>query len=201
MASSHPDDAANRERDPDNKMLWRFPPRRLEAEVVRDSLLHCAGELDGRFGGGEIAQDQGLTVPRRSLYFAHHGETRMAFLDLFDAANPTDCYRRATSVRPQQALALANSELTLRMARKLAAKITEPDDISFVRAAFEQVLAREPTPAELAASIGFLAKQAELFRAMKLTPTPDGPSADPTRRARENLLAALFNHTDFVTLR
>ena len=72
---------------------------------------------------------------------------------------------------------------------------------AFVRAAFELVLAREPTPAELAASAAFLAKQAELFRGMKLTPTPGGPSADPTRRARENLLAALFNHTDFVTLR
>jgi hypothetical protein len=125
----------------------------------------------------------------------------MAFLDLFDAANPTDCYRRASSVRPQQALALANSELTLRMARKLAGKLTEPDDTAFVRAAFEQVLAREPTAAEAAASAAFLAKQAELFRTMKLTPTPDGPSAEPTRRARENLLAALFNHTDFVTLR
>ncbi|MFO0927594.1 MAG: DUF1549 domain-containing protein [Gemmataceae bacterium] len=83
MASAHPGGAVNRQLDPDNRLLWHFPVRRLEAEAVRDSLLHAAGALDDRIGGPEIAQDLGLTVPRRSLYFAHHGETRMAFLDLF----------------------------------------------------------------------------------------------------------------------
>jgi hypothetical protein len=202
MASSHPADAGNRERDPDNRFLWHFPPRRLEAEVVRDSLLHCAGELDDTIGGPEIAQEQGLTVPRRSLYFAHHGETRVAFLDLFDAANPGDCYRRVASIRPQQALALANSELTLRMARRLAGKLAAgAADERFIRSAFEQILARPPTQAEQTAALGFLTRQIELFRTMKLAPIPDGPSTEPVRRARENLLVALFNHTDFVTLR
>jgi hypothetical protein len=215
MDSTHRDAATNRRADPDNHLLWKYPARRLEAEVVRDSLLHAAGELDRVMGGQEIAQEQGLAVQRRSLYFAHHGETRMAFLDLFDAANPCDCYRRSASVRPQQALALANSELTLRMARRLAGKLMPdfPADDRFVNAAFEQVLARPATQAELAACTAFLARQVRLFRASpplatrgaNATPLAtmpgDAPSTDPVRRARENLVHALFNHTDFVTLR
>jgi hypothetical protein len=208
MASTHHGDAANRARDPDNRLLWRYPPRRLEAEVVRDGLLHAAGELDRTMGGHEIAQGQGLTAQRRSLYFAHHGESRMDFLDLFDAANPCDCYRRSSSVRPQQALALANSELTLRLARRLAGKLLAdfPAAKPFITAAFEQVLGRPASPAEQAAAAAFLSRQERLFR---LNPPPpvaaavagDAPSTDPVRRARENLVHTLFNHTDFVTLR
>src|SRR5439155_1678504 len=158
-------------------------------------------------GGPEIPQEQGLTSRRRSLYLAHHGETRTEFLDLFDAANPCDAYRRTTSVLPQQALALTNSELAQRLSRVLARKLAaaKPDD-EFVRAAFEQVVGRPPRENEAAASVRFLARQRELFEAnaaeLKATAgQPDGPSADPATRARENLVLALFNHTDFVTIR
>jgi hypothetical protein len=201
-------DTPNLKADPDNVYLWRFPAARMQAEVVRDSLLHVAGELDTTAGGPEIPQDQGLTSRRRSLYFAHHGETRMEFLDLFDAANPCDAYRRTASVLPQQALALTNSELALQLSRVLARKLggsAEGDD-EFVRAAFEQVLGRAPREVEAAASVKFLARQRELFEASAAelkaaAKQPDGPSIDPTARARENLVLALFNHTDFVTVR
>ncbi|MGL4552958.1 MAG: DUF1553 domain-containing protein, partial [Gemmataceae bacterium] len=117
-------------------------------------------------------------------------------LDLFDAGNACDCYRRPVSVRPQQALALANSELTSGMARRLAARLTSEWAAAdgFVTAAFEQVLSRPPTQAERTASGAFLARQEALFRSRL-------PAADPALRARENLVQALFNHTDFVTLR
>jgi hypothetical protein len=128
----------------------------------------------------------------------------MEFLDLFDAANPCDAYRRTASVLPQQALALANSELAQRMSRVLAKKLAGETD--FVRAAFESVLSRPPRAAEAAAAAKFLARQRELFAAhaaeLKRNPDgPSGPSADPATRARENLVLALFNHTDFVTVR
>jgi hypothetical protein len=128
----------------------------------------------------------------------------MPFLDLFDAANPCDCYRRSASVRPQQALVLANSDLTRRMAARLAGKLAAgfPADGEFVAAAFEQVLARPASPAEQAAAASFLARNSFTCRASPPPPVPaGGPSADPVRRARENLVQALFNHTDFVTLR
>ena len=193
--------------DRDNVYLWKFPTNRLEAEAVRDSLLVTAGELDTTAGGPEIPQDQGLTSRRRSLYFAHHGEARMEFLDLFDAANPCDAYRRTASVLPQQALALTNSELAIRMSRGLAGKLSvATSDAEFVTAAFEQVLSRPPRAAEASASAAFLARQRKLFEAntaelKAAAKQSGGPSPDPATRARENLVLALFNHTDFVTVR
>jgi hypothetical protein len=183
-----------RSQDPDNIYLTRFPTNRMEAEVVRDSLLHLAGELDPAMGGVEISQDQAMTSKRRSIYLAHHGETRAQFLDLFDAANPCDAYRRTISVLPQQALALSNSELAVQLARTLAKKLPARDDELFVTAAFEQVLARPPRPAERTASMAFLTQQRKLFEA-------ELKGSDPTARARENLVQTLFNHTDFVTVR
>jgi mono/diheme cytochrome c family protein len=195
--------AANHQIDPDNRLLWRFPVARMEAEVVRDSLLHAGGELDLTMGGPEIPHAQGLTSRRRSLYFAYHGESQMEFLALFDAANPCDAYRRTTSVLPQQALALSNSELAVREGRVLARELWQSvaadtaRETAFVRAAFEQILGRAPTPAELRASTGFLASQVQMF----VENRAELPGADPRIRACENLVHALFNHNDFVTIR
>ena len=194
--------------DADNVYLWRFPTNRLEAEAVRDGLLAVAGELDATLGGPEIPQDKAQTSRRRSLYVAHHGEARAEFLDIFDAANACDAYRRTTSVLPQQALALTNSDLAQRLSRLLAGKLAaaaKADD-AFIRTTFDQVLCRPPREAEAAASTKFLVRQRELFEASaaewKAAPKqPGGPSADPAQRARENLVLALFNHTDFVTVR
>ncbi len=201
-------DAESAKRDSDNVYLWRFPTNRLEAEAVRDSLLASAGELDATAGGLEIPQDQGMISRRRSLYFAHHGEARMEFLDIFDAANPCDAYRRTTSVLPQQALALTNSDLAQRLSRVLAGKLSASakEEADFIRIAFEQVLSRPPQKGEATATAKFLAKQRELFEAnaaeLKAAPKAvGGPSTDPAQRARENLILALFNHTDFVTVR
>src|SRR5439155_15346458 len=123
---------------------------RMEAEEVRDSVLYAAGELDLKLGGPEIPHEEGLTSRRRSLYFAHHGESKMEFLELFDGANPGECYRRTTSVLPQQALALSNSVLTLGQGRVLARKLWLQVDgeAGFIQATFEQVLGRSPNAAE-----------------------------------------------------
>src|SRR5262249_24052023 len=151
-------------------------------------------ELNPALGGPEIAQDQAEIARRRSIYLAHHGETRATFLDLFDAANPCDAYRRTASVLPQQALALSNSELALRMARLVERKLyTGLSDEQFVVAAFEQVLGRAPRAAEAEAALAFLDRQMKLFRT-ELNVVQDA-------RARANLVHALFNHTDFVTVR
>ncbi|MEW4569969.1 PSD1 and planctomycete cytochrome C domain-containing protein [Tautonia sp. JC769] len=207
--TDHPNDAI----DPENRSLWRFRPGRMEAELVRDSLLHVAGVLDLARGGPEIDQAQGLTSRRRSLYFAHHGEGAMQFLELFDAPDPGECYRRTTSVVPQQSLALANSELALAMARTIAAELerepscdaeVEEGENAFIRAAFERVLSRPPSDEELALSLRFLDRQLALFDGVEL-PEVGGvsppPATDPRRRANENLVHALLNHHDFVTIR
>lgn len=201
-AYRHASEGGSRAADTNANWLARFPVQRMEAEVVRDSLLHVAGALDATRGGPEIPHEQGLSIRRRSLYFAHHGEGSMPLLSLFDGPNACDGYQRSTSVVPQQALALHNNELSLRLSRMLARALNE--DRGFVTAAFEQVLGRPPTAAESDLAEAFLARQAKLFQENGLKGaalTPDTPAPDPALRARENLVHVLFNHNDFVTIR
>jgi hypothetical protein len=187
MAST-PDESSAR-LDPDNIYLWRMNSRRLEAELVRDNLLYTSGDFDATMGGPEIDHQQGLTSKRRSLYLRLAAEKEVEFLKIFDGPAVTECYLRHPTVVPQQALALANSELTLRQARRLAGALAGAageDADRLVRAAFQHVLARPPTAQETQTCLEFLAAQ--------------GKSASPVR-ARENLVLVLFNHNDFVTVR
>ena len=200
-------DLTNAQIDRDNKFLWRYPPHRLEAEAVRDCVFYVAGKLDLKLGGPDIDYPLGLTVPRRSLYFRHAAEKQMEFLMLFDAASVTECYERRHSIVPQQALALMNSELSLKQARILARAIagTSSSPEAFTVSAFEHLLTRTPTKAERAECVTFLQKQTRRFQTTKLIGgnTTDGslPSANPAQRARENLVHALMNHHEFVTVR
>jgi hypothetical protein len=212
MASTA-DVAANHKLDAENVYLWRANPRRMEAEVVRDSTLAVAGSLDVTQFGPELAQNTGMTVPRRSIYFRSSKEKKMTFLDLFDRANVTDCYRRSETVVPQQALAMINSPLSLAQARKLTALLiaspnANADSKVFVAAAFERILCRTPTEAEQTKCLEFLEAQAQRFAdPTKLAAFTSGedaevkPSADPNIRARENLVHVLLNHNDFLTVR
>jgi hypothetical protein len=204
--------AANAQIDPENSYYWRANPRRMEAEVVRDTTLFLAGSLDLTRGGPDLDQASGLTVPRRSLYFRASKEKRMEFLSQFDSANPVECYRRSESIVPQQALAMANSTLALAQARVLAKKLaagpSAAEPAKFVDVAFQHVLCRGPTDAERTTCLEFLTEQATQFATGKpLTGFATGPeasvppSADPQQRARENLVHVLLNHHDFVTIR
>ena len=198
--------------DPDNQYFWRMNSRRLEAELVRDNVLWVADQLDQTFGGPDIDHMLGLTSKRRSLYFRHAAEKQMEFLKIFDVASVGECYERKESVVPQQALALANSELAIvqsrSLARSLAARVGS-DPAAFAAAAFGRVLARPATTAELEISRQFLIEQERLFRensSQVASATTDPvdvtrPAADPAVRARENLVHALVNHNDFVTVR
>jgi hypothetical protein len=196
--------------DPDNVFLWRWTPRRAEAEVVRDCLFAVAGSLDFRMGGPAIDHQGGLTVPRRSLYFQHAAEKQMEFLQIFDGAGVSECYRRKESILPQQALALANSDLSLCQARRLARSLSlqiGSDSASFVTAAFEQVLTRGPTEMERIECLGFLGERVGWASASIAGPNTQAdregkaPAANPALRRRESLVHVLLNHHDFVTIR
>jgi hypothetical protein len=208
--------AADRKIDPDNVYLWRMNVRRMEAEIVRDSTLAVAGQLDPKMAGPEIDEGAGMTNGRRSLYFRNSKEKKMTFLDLFDRPNVVECYRRAESIVPQQALAMANSPLSLAQSRILAKVLSEqvgldaaPERISaFIDAAFVRILNREASADERAECEAFLSAQAQRFtRPQSLTPftageaSPVPASADPHQRARENLVHVLLNHNDFLTVR
>lgn len=200
--------------DPDNRYLWRMNEQRMQSEVVRDSLLSIAGELDTAMGGPEIDSAKGLESHRRSVYFQDTPDMQVTFLKVFDEANPNECFQRNESIVPHQALALANSKLSLQVARALEEQLTKrtgaltASDSKFVADAFDAVLNRPPTAAERTESLKFLQEQAELFQdPKKLTPIQTGaagevkPESDPHLRAREDLVHVLVNHTDFVTIR
>jgi hypothetical protein len=204
----------NTKTDPDNHYLWQMNTRRVEAELVRDCLLYVGDSLDFSFGGPDIDQQLGESSRRRSIYFRHAYEKQMQFLVLFDAANVNECYRRSESVIPQQALAVANSPLSLDQSRLLARELNEVStgknspDRDFIDAAFERILSRPPSDDERSRCETFLADQAARLAEPKLLSTFEGaakgavsPATDPVLRARESLVHVLLNHNDFVTIR
>jgi hypothetical protein len=208
-SGSGPDDP-NLASDSDNIYYWRMNARRLEAEAVRDNLLLLSDTLDPKLGGPDLDPEAAMTSGRRSLYLRHAQEKRAVFLKVFDSPSATDCYRRAESVMPQQALALANSPLALAAARRLAAKLSAEakDDAAFVTLAYEATLGRPASKDEREACERFLGDQTtRLAKPATLTAFESGPdaavpaSADPRQRAREGLVHVLFNHNDFVTIR
>jgi hypothetical protein len=184
----------NRAIDPENKYYWRRPPVRMEAEVVRDSLLALSGQLDLHLGGPPvpIAKEDSR---RRSMYFVHSHNEHQKFLEIFDGANVLECYRRAESIVPQQALALSNSKLALQTAERVAQRLSTDaaDDEAFILAAWRTVLCGQPTADELAASQQALEELRRVESSSK--------KADHEQRARTALVHALLNHNDFVTIR
>ncbi|MDP1798330.1 MAG: DUF1553 domain-containing protein, partial [Planctomycetaceae bacterium] len=183
--------------DPDNHFLWRMNVGRMEAEVVRDSLLFAAGNLDPKMGGQELENSEALTSHRRSLYFSCYPEQggKSAFGELFDGPNALDCYRRARSVIPQQALALTNSDLVHQLTGTVATTLWSQAEAAqtaegtvtdrFIAAAFEQILTRRPTAQERDTCAAYLVS-----------------SEGTTDLAlRESFVRALLNHNDFVTIR
>jgi hypothetical protein len=198
--------------DLENVYLWRMNPHRMEAEEVRDSLLAVAGQLDATMGGPEIDENAGQTSHRRSIYFREAPDLEVTLLKIFDGPSPIECYMRGESVVPQQALALVNSKLSSDMAVALSSKLSqsvrEDSNEAFGRAAFETVLGRTPTRQELTECIGFLHSQTELLghpeklTAWREVAPADVPAAISARqRARQDLVQALFNQNDFVTVR
>ena len=182
--------------DPDNRLYWRMNPVRMEAQIVRDSLLSLAGELDVSLGGPSIAINDEVSR-RRSLYFVHSHNDHQKFLSTFDDANVLDCYRRAESIVPQQALALENSPLATAMAGKIAQRIAaarpNASDAEFMRFAFVTVLSVEPTSGEQATMAELLKRMTELAQ-VKKRPNPEA-------FARTILIQTLLNHNDFITIR
>jgi hypothetical protein len=188
---------ANRQVDPDNHYLWRVNAARMESQVVRDSLLYLAGDLDTTLGGPSVPQGQQELSRRRSLYFFHSAIERNRFLATFDEADPLECYRRRESIVPQQALALSNSQLALKNAGKIAIRLVKhsgdvPETL-FARAAFTALLATTPTDDELAACTDAMSR----WRALYVLQAPQ----EAAQRVRAHLVHALVNHNDFVTVR
>ena len=180
--------AKNKANDPDNRFYWRMNAQRMDAQVVRDSLLHLAGALDLTLGGPSL--NPADAVSRRSIYFKHSRDQQDKFLKTFNDADHLQCYRRSESIVPQQALALSNGKVPIEMAAKIAGLINGED---FVGMAFELLLGRRPDVAER--------RECEMTLADLEAAATKAKKPNPIERARRGLVHALLNHNDFVSIR
>jgi hypothetical protein len=162
--------------DADNRLWWRYPPRRLEAEGVRDALLAVAGELNPQLGGPSFMdfrpyvykstqyyepQDPvGAEFNRRSIYrmWARGGANPL--LSTFDCPDPsTTTPKRGSTTTPLQALSLFNNSFVLRMAESFAERVRkeagESSDEQIERA-FLLATGQAPAPQQAAVASQFV---------------------------------------------
>jgi hypothetical protein len=162
--------------DADARLLWRFPPRRLEAEAIRDGMLSVSGKLNLKMRGRGFDffnQRGGLSdyVPKqtfdangwRRMIYAH--KVRMQAVDIFGAFDCPDAGqmkpRRTRSITPVQSLSLLNSPFANRQAAFFAERVKREageDAAAQIDLAFRLACARPPKPSEQQA-LQRLAKQ------------------------------------------
>jgi mono/diheme cytochrome c family protein len=190
---------AERKADPDNTLLWRQRMRRVEAEVMRDSVLAVAGTLnEERFGppvavrrltSDEVVTNDDAAGRRRSIYLLVRRSEPVTLLQLFDQPRiETNCTRRNVSTVASQALTLLNSETLTRQAEAFADRLLKesPDDPA--SAAIRLVFCRPARPEELAKLNRFLTDQTKRH----------AQATDAKRRALADLCHILLCANEFV---
>ncbi len=144
-------------KDPGNSLLWRRTPARLEAEIIRDSVLEVSGLLDKTmFGKGTLNE----AMTRRSIYFMIKRSKVIPSMQLFDSPEPlvSQGSRPNTIVAPQ-ALLFMNSPHIRRNALKFVEKLQDDGPAGGVTLGYRAALGRNPTDTERAAAAGFVAQQ------------------------------------------
>ena len=220
--------SANRQIDPENRLLWRMPVRRLEGEIIRDAILAVSGGLNRQSGGPPVfpAVDKGViegspkgetyqrwpvtedepTVWKRSVYVAQMRTITPPILDLFDPPDKlASCARRASTTVPTQALQLLNNSFVARQAALLADRVRNeagPDVESQVERAFLLALARPPNKSEFDEAIRFLATQqayhAEHNNVLREQAVEPSKIPVPEMGALVDLCHGLFNINEFI---
>jgi mono/diheme cytochrome c family protein len=151
--------------DAENRLLWRRAPRRLEAEVIRDSLLAVSGSLDPRmFGPGTLDVSQ----KRRSIYFFVKRSQLVPTMVLFDAPDALlGLEQRSSTTIAPQALMLMNNAIVRGYADGFARRIAPAEGKSLdeaVRSGYQVALGRQPSERELAESVQFVRQQMESYK-------------------------------------
>lgn len=162
--------------DPENKLLSRFPRRRLQAEEIRDGILYLSNRLDPTRGGPSVfpalpsdladfarygrggalmweTNDDERDLRRRSIYTFQRRSMPLPMMAAFDAPVFSEsCDRRSSTTTPLQALSLMNGNLVQEESQHLAALIAKEageGKPARVRMAFQRILQRPPTPEEI----------------------------------------------------
>jgi mono/diheme cytochrome c family protein len=153
--------------DGDDRWLWRFAPRRLEGEAVRDAMLSVSGNLNHQLGGPSfrpftvsvfnstfytLTDPVGPEFNRRTVYRMNVNSARSPLLEGLDCPDPSQkTPRRAVTTTPLQALGLMNDSFVLRQARGFAERVRREageDAAGQVARAYRLALARPPTDEE-----------------------------------------------------
>lgn len=169
------------EKDPEDRLLWRFPRHRLDAEQLRDTMLATSGLLNDKKGGVSVlvpiepelvnllykpsqwaVDADPREHTRRSIYLFHKRNMRLPFLEVFDSPDAIlSCARRESSTHAPQGLELLNGRLTQQVSIALADRLRREAGNSpalQVEKAFTLTYGRSPSEAERKASLRFLAQ-------------------------------------------
>ena len=147
--------------DPDNRLLWRYNRRRLDAESLRDSLLSVSGKLDLKEGGPALRIDKDNN--RRTVYAYISRRQIDPMLALFDFPNPNNTSeQRLQTTVPLQKLFFMNSPFVIEQSTALTARVaaTASTDDQRITATYRLVLQRDPTPEERKLAHEFIGKNA-----------------------------------------
>jgi cytochrome c553 len=198
--------------DAENMLLGRMPLRRLESEIIRDSVLAVSGRLDRTTGGppvpvkplpdGMVVVETtnlpaGVNPFRRSLYLVSRRNYQPTVLSVFDQPLvATNCTRRTSAAVALQSLTMLNGQFVREQSEMFAARVLagagEEEDPR-IDLAFRLALSRPPTAEEFTLSRGLLEKQRA--RAMA---QPGATAARARDRALVHLCHMLFNSNEFL---
>lgn len=191
--------------DPENRYLWRFNRKRLEAEAIRDSIFFVADSLDRKMGGtminlparAYVTNDQSANPiqydsPRRAVYLP---VIRAAVYDVytaFDFGDPTvmNGDRASTTVAPQ-ALFMLNGKVVLNATKSQATKLlkrTDLDDKGRIRYLYRSCFGRNATEKEIARSLSYLSKFEQVYAKAK----------EPKLSAWQSLCKTFIGANEFI---
>jgi hypothetical protein len=210
-------DAAKAKVDPDNRLLWRRRPQRLESEILRDVMLTVSGTLNPQMFGpavkgpiaSEAIQARNMKDPypkdlkdtpatrRRSVYMFHKRVVQQPLMQAFDGPDAqASCGRRVTTTVAPQALALLNDRFIRARAEDLARRLAKEagDETAQVQLAWQLALAREPSADELKSSVEFI--QSQLLQ--RSTRDSDKSAGDARHLALADFCQALFAMNEFI---
>ncbi len=174
--------------DRENLLLWRWTPRRLEAEPIHDAMLAASGLLDPTmFGPGTLDPN----MVRRAIYFQIKRSQLIPMMMLFDwPEHLVSIGQRSTTTTAPRALAFMNSELGRRCATGLAARLAVHSPEATTKGLYRLAYGRLPTEAETRLACEFLKRQSERYHT-------DG-RPDPGRLARIDLAQAIMSMSEFI---
>jgi len=149
-------DAAAFAKDSANRWYWRADRKRLDAEQLRDSVLHVSGNLDTALGGP--SQDLTPGVKRRTVYGKVSRYKPDEYLMLFDFPSPhMSAEKRFVTTVPAQRLFLMNSDFMQLQAEELAKRVAgEANNRERIRKAYKYVYGRDATEQEIALGVEYL---------------------------------------------